>query len=296
MLILYDLFVPCDSSIPAVNGSTSCSFYILIFVGFSAWCYFQILEIVFIILCVCVVVMDHSVPVEVDRWRAPLPLWGLEVKLRSTALVSSAFTHGNFLESPSLFRILRTIFLAWKHGLETAHRHCTVRSRNCKVLLSSFSSFLEAPMKQPLLAGYFVPALPESRLKLHWLHEGSATMPFPGNKTPVRNQMVLSYVVVVLSQAWEGWRDAGRTYRQMDRQLGGWISWRMNLMARNLMALQFFMVRGKFNLRLKWGHFFLLPKTTALCNQNSKVSLKDSILMNPVKPQALSLGFPPELI
>ena len=98
---------------------------------------------------------------------SPTTMWGLEVKLRSTALASSAFTHGNLLESPSLFRILRTIFLTWKHGLETAHRHCTVRSRNWKVLLSSFSSFLEAPMKQPLLVGYFVIALPESRLTLH---------------------------------------------------------------------------------------------------------------------------------
>lgn len=87
---------------------------------------------------------------------SPTTMWGLEVKLRSTSLATSAFTHGNFLESPSLFRILRTIFLAWKHGLETAHRHYTARSQNWKLLLSSFSSSLEAPMKQPLLAGYFV--------------------------------------------------------------------------------------------------------------------------------------------
>lgn len=53
--------------------------------------------------------------------------------------------------------------------------------------------------------------------------------------------------------------------------------------------------RRKFDLRLKWGHFFLLPKISTLCNQNSPVSLKDSILRSPVKPQALSLGFPLEL-
>lgn len=147
---------------------------------------------------------------------SPTTTWGLEVKLRSTALASSAFTHGNFLESPSLFRILRIIFLAWKHGLETAHRHCTARSRNWKILLSSFSSSLEAPMKRPLLVGYFVTAVPESRLKLHWLPEDSAKVPFLGNKTPARNQMDLSYVAVVLSQAWEGWRDARRTDRQTD--------------------------------------------------------------------------------
>lgn len=48
---------------------------------------------------------------------SPTTVWGLEIKLRSTALVSSAFTHGNFLESPSLFRILRTIFLLGSMGL-----------------------------------------------------------------------------------------------------------------------------------------------------------------------------------
>lgn len=82
--------------------------------------------------------------------------------------------------------------------------------------------------------------------------------------------------------------------RQTDGQTVGWMDI-LEAEPRNLMALQSFMVRGKFYLRLKWGHFFLLPKISTLCNQNSPVSLKDSILRSPVKPQALSLGFPLEL-